>query len=319
MYKTTGMIDKKFYDSIKCNLLPQKVTVLLKICVAMMILCYILFAFIYHDFFWTCLSVYGISLFMIVFKFIVEKYVKINLDRMQENFHTDFIEYCSEFTEDAIIIFSNVREEMGQIYYSDLSRIILTPKCYLIFTKAEQIICVFPEHLQEREKLGIIGFLKEKSPKIKVYKDRSNRKFVVITFMILLYLSFLVFLFDYFTKPEAVINDTDNAQTEIADSEILVNASEGETYVEDTETLQIPVTEIKLRIANPSLEYYSSEDVLEAESPSISLDLVYEVENDITDLDLWLETNNLTAPQLPYNDEKYFYALREYIMKQPIW
>ena len=68
------------------------------------------------------------------------------------------------------------------------------------------------------------------------------------------------------------------------------------------------ITEITYQIDNPSWEYYCSDEVSEVENSSFKLEQVYEVENDITDLDVWLASNEITVPQFPYSDEYYFYT-----------
>ncbi len=306
MFRTTGILDKEFYDSIKSYLLPQRSAVLMKCCIAVLILCY-LAAFLLQDLSLAFICVFGISLYFFSSIFIIRKIVKINLNRMDETFHTDSIEYSSEFSEEAIISSVNVRKEDTYIYYKDVSRIILTSKCYLIFTKAEQLIFVFPEQLKERERWECLGTLKEKVPKIKVNKESPKKKYLFGALLIIFYLSFAVFLYNYFTKPEEAGSEKCKAHTEMADDDASVNTTENRISDEDIETRQLPVTEINLQIKNPLWEYYCKEEFIEAETPSMSLELVSEKENDIIDLEVWLEENNLSAPELPYSDEKYFY------------
>ena len=162
MYKTTGIIDKEFYESTKCHVYHQKRIVLLKICIAILVVDYLMEAFLTKDLKWTLICVFALSLYSFAYFGVLKKYAKINLKRLQESYHADAIDMSTEFTEDAMLISSSIRQDVTEIYYQDISRVVLTSKYYLIFTKAEQLICVFADQLQERERLGLIGFLKEK-------------------------------------------------------------------------------------------------------------------------------------------------------------
>lgn len=305
MYKTSGIIDKTFYKSIKYHVYPKKETDLLKICIALLFLCYLLFAFWFRDLEWVCICVFNISLFAVLPFYILKKYIKINMNRMQENYHTDSMNVSTEFTEESIILFSSVRQDPMQIYYQDISGMVLTQKYYLIFTKAEQMICVFLDQLQERDRLGLIGFLKEKAPKIKIYKENKKRKYFAGAALILLYLSFVIFLFTYFKTPEASATVNDDVYTETVEPQKELTSIEEK---EGAEIEQPEITEITYQIKNPSWEYYCSDTVQGTENISVKLELINEVENDITDLDVWLVSNEITVPRFPYNDENYSYT-----------
>ena len=87
----------------------------------------------------------------------------------------------------------------------------------------------------------------------------------------------------------------------------------GEIVSEGAEITEIKheptkTNEITYQIENPSWEYYCSDAVVEAENISFELEQIYEVKNDITDLDDWLASNEITVPQFPYSDEYYFYT-----------
>ena len=87
----------------------------------------------------------------------------------------------------------------------------------------------------------------------------------------------------------------------------------GEIVSEGAEITEIKheptkTNEITYQIENPSWEYYCSDAVVEAENISFELEQIYEVKNDITDLDDWLASNEITMPQFPYSDEYYFYT-----------
>ena len=74
------------------------------------------------------------------------------------------------------------------------------------------------------------------------------------------------------------------------------------------ETEQTETNEFIYQIENPSWEYYCSNAVAEVENISFELEQVYEVKNDITDLEVWQASNEITLPQFPYSDEYYFYT-----------
>ena len=213
MYKTTGIIDKEFYESTKCHVYPQKRIVLLKICIAILVVDYLMEAFFTKDLKWTLICVFALSLYSFAYFGVLKKYAKINLKRLQESYHADAIDMSTEFTEDAMLISSSIRQDVTEIYYQDISRVVLTSKYYLIFTKAEQLICVFADQLQERERLGLIGFLKEKVPKIKIYKERPRRKYFIAAGLIAFYVSFVVFLIGYFKTSETSMDVEQNIQT----------------------------------------------------------------------------------------------------------
>lgn len=302
MYKTTGIIDKTFYESIKYHLYPKRRMGLLKFCITILTLYYLLSAFLIRDLVSACIGVFGISLYTFTIFYTVKKYIKINMSRMQERYHLDSMDMSTEFTEEAIIISSSVHQDPTQIYYQDISRVVLTPKYYLIFTKAEQLIFVFTDQLQERDRLGVMGFLKEKTPKIKVYKEKARRKYFTVLFLILLYLSFAVFLIQYFRTPETTAD---------ADIDMYTEMEEADSQPESDDTAEVEQQEFKeitYQIHNPSWEYYYSNKVTETNFVPIKLDLVYEVENEITDLDVWLASNEISVSQFPYNDEKYSYT-----------
>ena len=301
MYKTTGIIDKSFYEEIKYQVYPKNKIGLLKFCIILLTLYYLLSAFLIRDLVSACVGVFGISLYMFIIFYTVKQYTKINMKRMQESFHTDSIEMSTEFMEDVMIISSSVRQEARQIHYEDISRVVLTSKYYLIFTKAQQLICVFVDQLQERDRIGLIGFLKEKIPKIKVHKEKSRRKYFVGAGLILLYISFVLFLIEYSKNPETSVDVKQNMQTEVSD----VEESVGNEIIE---TEQLEIKETTYQIENPSWEYYCSDVVTEMEIVPIKLELVYETANAITDLDVWETSNGIYAPRLPYTDDRRLYS-----------
>ena len=304
MYKTTGIIDKEFYESTKCHVYPKKRIVLLKICIAIIVVGYLMEAFLIKDLKWTLICVFALSLYSFAYFYALKKYTKMNLKRLQESYHADSIEMSTEFTEDAMLISSTIRPDVTEIYYQDISRVVLTSKYYLIFTKAEQLICVFADQLQERDRLGLIGFLKEKVPKIKIYKEKPRRKYFIAAGLIAFYVSFVVFLIGYFKNSETSMDVEQNMQTEALDAE----TSEESENNEVVETEQTETNEFTYQIENPSWEYYCSDEVAETENISFELEQIYEVENDITDLDDWMASNEITVPQFPYSDEKYSYT-----------
>ena len=72
------------------------------------------------------------------------------------------------------------------------------------------------------------------------------------------------------------------------------------------ETLQTKTKEITYQIENPSWEHYCSDAVKKSKIKPFKLELISEVENDFTDF-AWLEENEITRPEFPYNDEYYSY------------
>ena len=302
MYKTTGMIDKTFYESIKYHVYPKKGMGLLKACITILILCYLLFAFWLRDLKWACICVFSISLYVFFILYSLKKYKKINMNRMQESYHTDSMDMSTEFTEESIIISSSVRQDPTKIYYQDISRVILTPNYYLIFTKAEQLICVFANQLQAGDRSELINFLKVKAPKMKVYKEKARRTYFAVLFLILLYVSFAIFLIQYFKTPENTANTDNDMYAEMEEADF-------QQELDDTaEPEQQEIKEITYQIENPSWEYYCSDTVTETEFVPIKLELVYEAQNAITDLDVWEISNEISVSQFPYNDENYSYT-----------
>ena len=118
----------------------------------------------------------------------------------------------------------------------------------------------------------------------------------------MLYLSFAVFLIQYFRTPETTAD---------ADIDMYTEMEEADSQPESDDTAEVEQQEFKeitYQIHNPSWEYYYSNKVTETNFVPIKLDLVYEVENEITDLDVWLASNEISVSQFPYNDEKYSYT-----------
>ena len=306
MYKTTGIIDRTFYESIKYHAYPKKGSHFLKICITVLTICYLLFAFWMKDFEFACITMITFSLYTVLFWYIGKKYVKINLRRMQESFHTDSMDMSTEFTEEGMVISSSIRQEPTCIYYENVSRVVVTSKYYLIFTKAEQLICVFAEQLPRKDQLELLHFLKGKVPKLKVYRENKIRKYLTVLIFILLYLSFAVFLIRYFQVTDEVSVNTDSELS--AEMEEAEFQPELDDETDETEPEQFQSRELTYQIENPSWEYYCSDRMKEAEIVPIDLELVYEVENNITDLNVWLASNEITVPQFPYSDESYFYT-----------
>lgn len=299
MYKTTGIIDKSFHEEIKYHVYPKNRIGLLKFCITIFVLYYLLSAFWIRNLYGACVGVFCISLYLFIIFYTLKKYTKINMRRMKETFHTDSMDMSTRFTEDAMIVSSSFRQEPTQIYYQDIFSVLLTAKYYLIFTKAEQVIFVFADQLQERDRLGLVGFLKEKAPKIKIHKEITKRKYIGIIGLVLLYVSFVSFLIGYFKNSETSVDVNQNAQTEEPGVEV-------REEVIDNEITEIK--EITYQIENPSWEYYCSDTVKEVENVPFKLEQVSEVQNDITDLDVWLASNEIAVPQFPYSDEKYSYT-----------
>ena len=83
MYKTTGIIDKEFYESTKCHVYPQNRIALLKICIAILVVGYLMEAFLIKDLKWTLICVFALSLYSFAYFYALKKYTKMNLKRMQ--------------------------------------------------------------------------------------------------------------------------------------------------------------------------------------------------------------------------------------------
>ena len=105
-------------------------------------------------------------------------------------------------------------------------------------------------------------------------------------------------------KTETSMDVDQNTQTEVLEAETLEEPANDEII----ETEPTEINEFTYQIQNPSWEYYCSDKVAEVENISFELEQVYEVKNDITDLDVWLASNEITVPQFPYSDEYYFYT-----------
>ena len=105
-------------------------------------------------------------------------------------------------------------------------------------------------------------------------------------------------------KTETSMDVDQNTQTEVLEAETLEEPANDEII----ETEPTEINEFTYQIQNPSWEYYCSDKDAEMENISFELEQVYEVKNDITDLDVWLASNEITVPQFPYSDEYYFYT-----------
>ncbi|MBQ7795563.1 MAG: PQQ-binding-like beta-propeller repeat protein [Lachnospiraceae bacterium] len=89
-------------------------------------------------------------------------------------------------------------------------------------------------------------------------------------------------------------------------SESLQEISE-ESSKEQSANVENEPDERVLQVKNPSWEYYVKEDIESYSSSTVHLELMKEEANNITDVESWVQEHDVSIPQIPYGDEKYFY------------
>ena len=91
MYKTTGIIDKSFCETIEYHVYSKNRMGLLKFCITILALYYLLSAFLIRDLVSACIGVFGISLYtFVIFLYSEKKHkdeYKNNAGELSYRFH----------------------------------------------------------------------------------------------------------------------------------------------------------------------------------------------------------------------------------------
>lgn len=140
------------------------------------------------------------------------------------------------------------------------------------------------------------------------------KKYILVAVSVILCLVFAVSLFSHFSSPEREKPmKPPKEHRELGKRDVRVYGEDPKIKKEEVENVDVTKTEVEFQIENPSWEYYCRDEYIRNDISTVSLELVSEEENDITDEEEWAEELDLTIPQLPYDDGEYYYEGASYL------
>lgn len=166
MFKTTGIVNREFYDKIKTFFFPLSTKIILAL--------YFPFATILNVYFLICHSyisaVICISLEAAVglqhFR-LMNQNVDLHVARLKEMTGMDEVECTVYFDDDGVVSEDNSPRSPIKIKYCDFKKIEKARSCYLIISKAQLLVPVFVDCLSDEAKNNLLAYLKECAPQLK--------------------------------------------------------------------------------------------------------------------------------------------------------
>ncbi len=105
----------------------------------------------------------------------------------------------------------------------------------------------------------------------------------------------------------AKTNDTASTQQSTVETQ---SEEMTETNMENTESSSVAEESKIVTISNPGYDYYNVDNMEQTDATGdLSLKLLSQEKNAITDTEAWFMDNGLTNPQFPYSDEEYQYEV----------
>ncbi len=167
MFKTTGTINKEFYNEIKKFLVSKVSIFLLAFELAVAVLLSVV-GYIYEERYTTFLLIYVLMLVFIVFLPRPNKSIKFNLERMAETTGKIEADYIVYFEEDSVVSQNLTSGSTSRVKYDRLASIKKSKTVYLLFTKIGLFIPIFINCLSDDEKAELLAFLKTHAPQLKI-------------------------------------------------------------------------------------------------------------------------------------------------------
>lgn len=163
MYKTTGTIDKNFYNKIKAYILPTKNKFVYFIFVTFLTL-FFLMACIAKDYLIAEVIGFLIVYFTLICFFIINKNIKITLKRTIESTGSSSVDCTVYFDDDGVHIENHQLGSKATIKYNSFVKLVKCGSYYILFTKTNQFVPIFTSCLSDDQKEGLLVYLKNFIP-----------------------------------------------------------------------------------------------------------------------------------------------------------
>lgn len=166
MFKTTGVINRDFYNKIKMFFVPLRIKILWAF-VLFFYVFLIVFFFVFHYYARAILFILFTSAGFLLYYWSINKNVSLQVARLKEKTGMDEVECTVYFDDDGVVTEDNSSESSGKLKYYDFKKIVKTQSCYLIISKARLFVPVFVDCLSDEEKNDLLAFIKERAPQTK--------------------------------------------------------------------------------------------------------------------------------------------------------
>lgn len=166
MFKTTGKLNKEFFNNIKAFITPpaQKYLSIFMVAIACL---FSAFTFYFQHYQYTVLFILFIPLIILEFYLLRNKAIKVNLKRMVETTGKDEYEYTVFFEDDGVVVENHSTGATAKIAFDKFIKLGKCDCSYVLLTKTHQIIPIFIDCLSDCEKEELLSFLKTHIPKLK--------------------------------------------------------------------------------------------------------------------------------------------------------
>ena len=166
MFKTTGKVNKEFFNKIKACVFPPKAKYVFAFMVVLCIF-YSIFTFYMKRYDYTAIFVVFLLAIVLEYYLLRNRTIKVNLKRMVEMVGKEEFEYTVFFEDDGVVMQNHSTGASCKIPFGKFARLAKNDSAYALFTKSNQMIPIFVDCLSNSEKDELVSFLKAKNPKLK--------------------------------------------------------------------------------------------------------------------------------------------------------
>ena len=166
MFKTSGTINKEFFDKIKFFVIPKS-SQYITIFVSLLCLLMSVFKFYNKEYVTGVLYVAGCLLALFITYYEINKYIKTNFKRLKETTNKEEVDYTTFFEDDGVIVQENGIGATAKVAYDNLNRLVKSNSTYLIFTNTNMIIPIFIDCLNDEQRNELLNYLKTHAPQLK--------------------------------------------------------------------------------------------------------------------------------------------------------
>lgn len=168
-YRTAGVMDKAALREVGKYLFRSRLDWVRWIAVAVIAVAALL-AFIARDWFSGVLYSALTAFFFLYPRFLQNRYIRGQLNRMKESSPEGVARYETFFTVDGAVLKNLTNHGEVLIRYESLALAASTPNLFFVMSKSRQFFLVFKDCLTPEQRESFLPFLKERCPKLKVMR-----------------------------------------------------------------------------------------------------------------------------------------------------
>ena len=138
LFKTKTVINENTFRELKKYLIPRKQKIVLLVADLLAVVLMIIAAMIFQSYVFVVLLAVSILIYPLEYILLANRYVKMNIKRLQESIHAKECEYTTSFNDTGFKLINHSTNAVVTIVYEDIARFVETQTYYAVFTKADQ-------------------------------------------------------------------------------------------------------------------------------------------------------------------------------------